>query len=223
MTNASYNDRLEESPGQSFVSNSRAAIFFFLTLTAIFGCSSVFAVYPFTDAEYAMLPEYCHHQGNVSENHRATNAAEWRVTLGEDYEPIHHWCAVYMWMGRAHKFGVSSNEGKSMLGRAEADTNYFLKRMGPNSPRAAEVYTRLGEIYLLQGKPREAEPAFKRAHEINPARWQPYLIWAQYLYKTGRVADARKEISTGLEYTPENKALKSFLTEIDTGNKDSRK
>ena len=220
MTNASDKNRLEDS---RLVSSFRARILFFLALTAFFSSSSVFAVYPFTDAEYAMLPEYCRHQGNVSENHRATNTTEWRVTLGEDFEPIHHWCAVYMWMGRAHKAGVSSNEGRSMLGKAEADTNYFLKRMGPNSPRATETYTRLGEINLLQGRPREAEFAFMRAHEISPTRWQPYLFWGQHLYKTGRVADARREITAGLEYSPDNKALKSFLAEMNAGKRGDRK
>ena len=181
------------------------------------------AVYPFTDAEWIMLPEYCHHQGNVSENHRATNSAEWRITLGEDFEPIHHWCAVYMWMGRAYKAGLGSNEGKNMLRMAESDTGYFIKRMGPNSPRAAEAFTRLGEVYLLQGKPRDAEPAFKRAHEIDPSRWQTYLLWGQFLYKNGQLAEARKEISEGLEHAPDNRALKSFLAEMSTRKKSERK
>lgn len=223
MTNANDGCQSVTSPGRSLAALWRGVLSFSSILIALLGATPAQAVYPFTDAEYAMLPEYCHHQGNVSENHRATNSAEWRNILGEDFEPIHHWCAVYMWMGRAYKAGIGSHEGKNMLRMAESDTGYFIKRMARNSPRAAEAFTRLGEVYLLQGKPKQAEPAFKRAHEIDPARWQPYLLWAQFLYKNGQIADARKEISDGLEHAPDSKALKAFLAEMDAGKRGERK
>lgn len=192
-------------------------------LSSLLGTNAAQAVYPFNDAEWAMLPEYCHHQGNVSQKHRATPSPEWKNHFGSDFEHIHHWCAVYMWMGRAYGAGISSMEGRSYLAKAEADIGYFLDRARPDSPIGAEVYTRLGEVYLLQGKPKEAESAFQRAHKIDPARWQPYLLWAHYLFKKGQIAEARKEITTGLEHAPNSKGLKSFLAEIDSGKRSQQK
>lgn len=223
MMNASDNGRDTALLVRSRGAACRAALVACFTLTGLFAAAPALAVYPFNDAEWGMLPKYCHHQGNVSQRHRSTPSPEWKNYFGSDFEHIHHWCAVYMWMGRAFKAGVSSPEGRSNLARAEADIAYFLDRARPDSPIGAEVYTRLGEVYLLQGKPGQAEPAFKRAHEINPARWQPYLLWAHYLYKNGRVADARQEVSVGLEHAPDSKALKSFLAEMDAGKKIERK
>lgn len=206
-----------------YIAFVRVVLSIICALTSLFGSSTVQAVYDLTDAEWKMLPEYCHHQGNVSLNHRATNAEQWKSVLGGDFEPIHHWCVVYVWMMRAYKVGVGSNEGKNLLYKAEGDTGYFLQRMQPDSPRAAEVYTRLGEIYLLQGKYDQAEKALKRAHEIDPKRWQPYLFWANHLFKQGRLADARRELAAGLEQAPDNKALNALRVELDSGKKNNRK
>lgn len=218
MMNELYSDLRQER------SRSKAwpfALFLAFALSAAILSSSALAGYDLTDAEWAILPEYCHHQGNVSRNHSATgDAAAWRRRLGDDYEPIHHWCVVYVWMGRAYKAGVYSDEGKRMLSAAEADIDYFVKRMARNSPRAAEVYTRLGEVYLLQKKPKLAEAAFTRAHAIDRTRWQAYLLWGNYLYRIGRVGDARKEVLEGLKYAPTNKALQSLASELASGKED---
>lgn len=201
----------------------RTTLYFICALMGLLRSHSVQAVYDLTDAEWNLLPEYCHHQDHVSINHRATNVEKWKASLGDDFESIHHWCIVYVWMMRAYKVGVGSKEGIGLLSRAEGDTVYFLKRMQPDSPRAAEVYTRLGEIYLFQNKYEQAEKALKRVHEIDPKRWQAYLFWANHLYKQGRLADARQEVVAGLEQAPDNKALNALRVELDSGKKNNRK
>ena len=222
--NISNSNPLEAFSGHRLHSvRRRITPYIICALTGFFASNTVQAVYDLTDAEWKMLPEYCHHQGNVSLNHRGTNGDQWRVILGGDFEAIHHWCVVYVWMMRAYKVGVGSNDGKGLLSRAEGDTGYFLQRMQPDSPRAAEVYTRLGEIYLLQGKYNQAEKALKRAHEIDPKHWQAYFFWANHLFKQGRLADARLEVAAGLEQVPDNKALNALRVELDFGKKNNRK
>lgn len=197
----------------------RTALLAFLAAGATMSSDPVFAVYDLTDAEWAMLPEYCHHQGNVSLNHKATAADEWRSRLGGDFESIHHWCVTYVWMMRAFRAGTASTEGKNLLFRAEADTNYFLQRARPDSPIKAEAYTRLGEIYLYQNKLESAQAAFRRAQELDPARWQPYFLWAHHLQQRGRLAEARKVVASGLERAPNAKPLKSLLADLNAAKK----
>ena len=175
------------------------------------------AIFPFTDEEWALLPDYCHHQSNVSIHHRATRSPRWEAYFREDFPSIHHWCAVYMWMGRAYKAGPASTSGRFYLGRAEDDLGYFLDRARKDSPILAEVYTKRGEIYLLQKRFDRAEDSFKRAREIDPARPQAYFLWAHYLYSSGKIADARAVAEDGLAHAPESKSLQGLVADIKAG------
>lgn len=128
-----------------------------------------------------------------------------------------------MWTMRAYKAGPASIDGKHLLLKAEADIEYFLDRARPDSPIAAEAYTKRGEVYLLQNKPRAAEEALLRARQIDPTRWQAYFLWANYQFRNGNIAEARKTAEEGLEQAPNAKALKSLLAEMGTRKKEAKK
>lgn len=187
-----------------------------LALAILIYSTAAQAIYPYTDAEYAMLPEYCHQQGNVSTRHRPQPLSpRWQEYLGSDYAPIHHWCAVYMWMGRAYRAGPASPQGKQFVKQALSDLTFFVDRARPTSPLLPEVYTRLGEISLLQGNQTSAEAAFLKAREHNPTYWRSYLLWGQYLYSKGKLAEALEVAQAGLEASPNSRALESLIMDIN--------
>ena len=175
--------------------------------------------YSLTDAEWATLPEYCHHQNNVSENHRKVPSKEWENFLGSDFDHVHHFCIVYVWIGRAYKAGIGSSQGKYLLGMADDDLTYFIDRMRPGSPLAAEAYTKRGEVYLMQKNYRAAELSFMKAREINPERSQPYFFWAHHLFVSGQYKEALVTAEEGLKYAPQSRTLKTLVADINAAKK----
>lgn len=193
----------------------RLALAAVLAIGSMVAAQRAAAVYPFTDPEWAMLPEYCHQQGNVSIKHRAQpRSQKWIAYLGADFEHIHHWCAVYMWVGRAYRAGAASVAGRQNLGRAVADMEYFLDRARSDSPLLPEVYTKLEEVYLLQGNIKGAEAAFKRVQEIDPSYWRADFLWAHNLFKRGNKAQALDIAEQGLRESPNANVLKALVDEI---------
>lgn len=175
----------------------------------LFFSNNVFAVYDLSDAEWALLPDYCHHQGHVSLNHRATDTDRWRAALGADYEHLHHWCITYVWMIRAQRAGIGSAEGKRLVSQTEGDTLYFIRRMAPDSPRASEAYTRLGEVSLILGKINQAEKAINRAHELDPKHWQAYFL-GQLFDKSGKNQRSTKGNNQGFGANPRKQSTQGI-------------
>lgn len=192
-----------------------AALIFGLTLHSV----PANAAYEISDEEYRLLPAYCHHQNHVSARHRPVRSLKWEAYLGNDFLHVHHWCIVYVWMMRAYKVGPLSREGKHLLVEADHDATYFITRMRPDSPLAAEAYSKRGEVYLLQRNYAAAEVDFMRARQINPAKPEPYFWWARFLFDNGKRDEALATLDEGLKHAPNAKSLKSLRETVLTGKK----
>ena len=90
---------------------------------------------------------------------------------------------------------------------AIAKTDYvraaeFLHKCIPQSPdglQTAELYNRLGCVYMLAGDPVQAKQAFEDSIAANPAEPAPYLLRSQLRYQDGDVAGSVEDARTYLE------------------------
>ena len=90
---------------------------------------------------------------------------------------------------------------------AIAKTDYveaadFLRKCIPQSPdslQAAELYSRLGCVYMLANDPVQAQQAFDDSIRENPAEATPYLLRAQLRYQSEDIAGSVEDARTYLE------------------------
>ncbi len=170
---------------------------------------------PMSETEYMLLPEYCRAQGNVSEtnftrSYRADLVRKWQSALGSNYNHYHHFCWGIASIARAYRPGTAYGSRAALTKSAIADITYTLERATPDFVLLPEVYTKLGEAYLLARDARSAEAAFRKAWEIKPDYWRPYVWWGQYLLHAGRSGEALAVAEEGLKHAPDVKALQEL-------------
>ena len=186
---------------------------------AFFGLESASAGGNMSEAEYTLLPEFCRAQGNVSSSHYskyASNSLErkWRSALGSNYSHYHHYCWSIVSIARAYKASPLTGSKSSLARNAIDDIGYVLERATPDFLLLPEVYTKLGEAYLLVSDDRNAEVAFRKAWEVKPGYWRPYVWWGQRLLQQGKSRDALAVAEQGLQHAPDAKALQDLVRDI---------
>lgn len=171
-----------------------------------------------TDAEFAILPEYCRQKSNVSARHSASNPSYFNQGAGGSYVgSLHHYCWALVNLTRSYRSGISNQERTSILSNVVADIDYVFNNhpVTPgNSSLFSEMYGTRGQALLRLGNVRAAESSFQEACKLDPQNWRAYLHWAIYLRQVGRNKEALKVVEDGLENTPDSRALKSLQSEI---------
>lgn len=181
-----------------------------------------------TEAEYVLLPEHCKAQSNVSEvnykkYYNAERTRQWQSALGGDYIHYHHYCWGIVYIARAYKPSPTYGTRASLAQLAAGNINYVIERVSPSFILLPEMYTKLGEAYILLKDDRKAETAFRKAWEINPAYWRPYVWWGQRLYQLGRLREAQLVVEEGQKNAPGTKALDQLSKDINSSRSNSRK
>ncbi|ACV34786.1 tetratricopeptide repeat protein [Accumulibacter sp.] len=173
-----------------------------------------FAMYETTDAERAVLPIYCKDTqgfagyGDKWGSNASPLAKKWVAQMGETFWAMHHYCRGLVNRNRALRPGVPPRERKVLLEGAAGEYTYVLNNLkDPNFILLPEIYTRIGEARLLASDLGAAEKAFSRARAIKPDYWPAYSHWAEHLMQTGRQAEAKQLVKTGLEHAPHAKML----------------
>lgn len=172
-----------------------------------------------SESEYVLLPEYCRAQGNVSQKffkkyYRAELVRKWQSALGENYNHYHHFCWGIVSISRAYKSPSKNGSREGMAKRAIADIGYLVERATPDCVLLPDVYTRLGEAYLLARDDRRAEAAFRLAWGVKPDYWRPYVWWAQRLQHKGKTREALAIAEEGQKNAPGVKALDDLVREL---------
>lgn len=171
-----------------------------------------------TKAEYELLPHYCQGQEHVAAKYFKPDGNKWRNYLGEkDYSHIHHYCWGLVNLNRAYKAGISSRERKHLFRYVIGDIMYSVDRASPEFALLPEMYTKIGEAYLGLQDDKNAEIAFRKAWEINPAYWPPYVWWSQRLLKQGKVREALAVAEEGKKNVPDSKSLNQLIKDIRAG------
>jgi tetratricopeptide (TPR) repeat protein len=93
------------------------------------------------------------------------------------------------------------------LESVRGDFQYVVNHSTPDFILLPEIYTRLGEVELLLARPKQANEAFARARQLKPDYWPAYSRWADFLIGSGKRAEAKEMVKSGLEYSPTAKGL----------------
>lgn len=175
-----------------------------------------------TDAEFAMLPEYCKQKSNVSARHSASNPAYFEQAGGAYVGSLHHYCWALVNLTRSYRSSMSAQQRTSILSNVVADIDYVFNNhpVTPgNSSLYSEMYTTRGQAMVRLGEIRGAEVSFQEARKLNPKNWRAYFQWAIHLQLAGKAKEASKLVAEGLENAPDSRALKTLAEELQSGRK----
>ena len=181
-----------------------------------------------SEADYLLLPEYCRAQGNVApvffkRFYRADLVAKWQSALGDNYLHYHHLCWAIVSITHAYRLETQYQNRSAASRSAVGNIIYVLERATPDFILAADAYTRMGEGYLLARDDRNAEAAFRKAIEIKPDYWRPYVWWAQRLMQLGRTREALAFAEEGQKNAPNAKAIDDLIRDLRGESRAGRK
>jgi tetratricopeptide (TPR) repeat protein len=100
---------------------------------------------------------------------------------------------------------VDSQEGK--LDESVAR----IEKAAADDPKNAELQQLRGNLALAQGRPADAEAAFKKAIELAPEMISSYRQLAQFYTQTGRTGETIKVYEQALEVKPDQPQIHHFL------------
>jgi tetratricopeptide (TPR) repeat protein len=163
-----------------------------------------------TAGELALTPPYCQDVQTMngwSKSKPSPRTAHWIELMGESFWAMHHQCWAMIRIRRAQAPGVPPIIRKGMLQHSVGDFMFVINNSTPNFVLLPEIYTQLGDNYLLLGEPGAAYDAYTRARTIKPDYWPPYARWAEALVKAKQPAEAKALVAQGLRYSPEAKPL----------------
>ncbi|MCM8620679.1 MAG: hypothetical protein NFW16_02815 [Candidatus Accumulibacter sp.] len=172
-----------------------------------------------TEAEYVLLPDFCKSQGNVSNQYfnkyySAERTNRWQAIMGTNFHHFHHYCWAIVFINRAYKEKGPKGAGGGALKSAIGDINYVVDRATPDFVLLPEVFSKLGEAYLLANDDTSAEKAFRKAWSINPAYWRAYVWWADRLFRQGKLKEALTVAEEGQKNAPGTRALDVLVKDI---------
>lgn len=197
-----------------------------MALGAILGASWAGSglAYEMSIDEYRLLPTYCRNQGNVAPRYFKPDGMEsWRARLGKDFDHIHHYCWGLVSIARSYRAGLSAGQRQAEMGRAIDDIRFSIERATPDFVLLPEMYTKIGEAFLGIRDDKNAEAAFRKAWEVNPAYWPPYVWWSQRLLKQGKTREALAVAEEGNRNAPGSKALEKLIDDIRAAGKAEKK
>jgi len=162
-----------------------------------------------TEAEMAMIPAYCPYTQSFSESRGSPEAKRWESLMGKDFWAMHHYCWAQINQQRAMRSSMSENGRKALLNVARGDYVYVINSAARNFVLLPEVYTRAGEVELRLSLYREANQSFAKARALKPDYWPAYSHWAEFLMYSGKKAEAKQLVKSGLEYSPNSRVLRA--------------
>ena len=99
----------------------------------------------------------------------------------------------------------------------------MIDRAPPDFVLLPEILMKKGENLIRLGQGANGNLQLLRAIELKPDYWPPYAAMSDYYKKTGDLKNAREVLEKGLSASPEAKALKERLANLDAVKKISAK
>ena len=171
-----------------------------------------------TGGEVSLLPKYCPDTMGVRESsidfYAAPQTQYWFGLMGKSFSHMHHYCWALVKVKRAMMPGVSPMLRRSMISNAIADHDYVVRNSPPNFIMLPEVYSKMGEAYILNGDAGNALTAFTHAIALKPDYAPPYDRWAETLEQTGNKKAALAFLENGLKYNPDSALLQAHYKRL---------
>jgi tetratricopeptide (TPR) repeat protein len=167
----------------------------------------------FTAGELARLPPYCPFQQG-SDRLESPEGRYWQAVLGEGLSHIHHYCRGMRDVQFARSGLLTPKQREILWQRAISEFVYMINTNPPTMPLMPEIFLRHGEALLELGRVAEAQEAFQRSRQIKPDYWPAYTMWADFLARSGRHADARALLEAALVESPDQSELTRRLAAL---------
>lgn len=165
-----------------------------------------------TSEEMALIPRYCAYAQTFGQGYqRSPEGRQWASRFGGNtFHHIHHYCWGQINLQRALRASTSGQERRHLLGRVIADYEYVIRQAPQDFVLLPEILTRKGEAELLRSLPNDANKSFARARALKPDYWPAYSAWAEFLIRAGKKAEAKSIVKSGLEHSPDSRALRDL-------------
>jgi tetratricopeptide (TPR) repeat protein len=174
-----------------------------------------------SDAEKAMIPKWCAFATAARNTSNAVVAIKDPLMRSKisnldnaGCNGYHHYCWAQIWTNRALLETNGKHNPDHFFGVAISDYEYVLKLSANTCPLNVEMYTKIGEIYSLTGRPADAEQSLRKALSIKSS-YAPAYIGLSDLFETqGNPNQAIAALQAGIKNNPKSTALKKKLLRV---------
>jgi len=146
----------------------------------------------------------------------------WYSIMGPTFKHMHHYCWGLMKTNRALLFTRAPQHRTFYLDSSISEFDYVISYAPRDFILLPEILTKKGENLIRLGRASQGALELLRAIELKPDYWPPYAAVSDYYKEIGEIAKAREWLEKGLSVTPDVRALKSRLANLE-GAKDKRK
>ena len=170
-----------------------------------------------------MLPRYCAYtqsfRDHVPGGNNPAEIQRWYSMLGETFNAMHHYCWGLMKTNRGVLLARSEQSRRFYLNDAISEFDYVLDHAPPDFVLLPEILMKKGENLIRLGQDGSGNLQLLRAIELKPDYWPPYAVMSDYYKKKGDLKNAREVLEKGLSASPDAKALKERLANLDAVKK----
>lgn len=164
-----------------------------------------------TNEEMALIPRYCPYTQDFPLRN-SPDRRVWEARIGAGFlSHLHHYCWARVGMLRAERTSTPSSQRYNYILEAANDMEYVVEVIGINRGFVLmpELLTKQGEIELrLPDRDlNKAAKAFAQARALKPDYWPAYASWAEFLIYSGKKAEAKTLVESGLQHSPTSKVL----------------
>jgi tetratricopeptide (TPR) repeat protein len=169
--------------------------------------------------EVALLPRYCIHtqlfRNAVPGGYDQEEIKRWYSVMGPSFNNMHHYCWGLMKTNRALLLARTPHFRRFYLNDSLQEFDYVIRSSPPDFGLLPEILTKKGENLIRLDRGPQGILELERAIELKPDYWPSYAALSDYYKTTGDLAKAREWLEKGLSVTPDVKALKRRLVEVD--------
>lgn len=177
--------------------------------------SDIYAAYPETAQDFALLPPYCKAKLKPSS---PAETELWAKRLGHDFGHTHHFCAALHSIRVANNIFATNADSKmdkvGLYKSALGDIKYMEEKADPNYMLFPDIYTSKAEALFALDQPGEAVGYLTKAINKNNKFTKAYSLLANYYLKIGNKKSAKETLEEGLKYSPNSKVLKNKLDKL---------
>ena len=170
--------------------------------------------------EVRMLPQYCAYAQSFREHVPGGNNPDeiqrWYSVLGETFHHMHHYCWGLMKTNRGVLLARDEQSRRFYLTDAIREFDYVINHAPPDYVLLPEFLMKKGENLIRLGQVGNANVQLLRAIELKPDYWPPYAVLSDNYKKSGDAKKAREVLEKGLSASPDAKALKERLANLDS-------
>jgi tetratricopeptide (TPR) repeat protein len=170
--------------------------------------------------EVALLPRYCIYtqdfRDKVPGGKNRAEIDKWYRLQGQTFHAMHHYCWGLMRTNRALMLTRTKAGRERYLQEAIWDFDYVIDRAPANFVLLPEILTKKGEHLIRLQRGPLAEPELRRAIELRPDYWPPYVALSDYYKAQGNLSTARNLLKEALSHSPNAAPVQRRLSELNT-------